>query len=481
MCEEWAILYVQQCPSPHSTKMKLAMDYKLREKDCKQYSHFDAPVRKKYLQALIEDPLAVEKHAFFPFLVYSKEKNSLKRRKERKDIKQRPIRYAARADAAIFAAYRSVLAELYEAELSVRGLSDTVLAYRRLKKPSGSGKCNIDFADEAFKLIQSHDRCTVFAFDIASYFENIDHQVLKAQWQKLLNCSQLPKDHYQVYKAITSYRYVDKEAVYKALGYDKTAKIPEQLCRPEVFRKKIAKAGLIKKNDATCGIPQGSPMSDVLANLYLIDFDVAMKAYAVSKGGSYLRYSDDILLIIPDGTEPSDVSKKLADELAKCGSKLEISPGKTVITEFFRNHNYLNYRQISKGKVVNGVEYLGFRFDGQRIYLRDSTVSSLKRKISRVCKIYARKHYSLHPADSLASLLESFDYRVIEQQFGRVPNFEPHCDKTKWTFRTYAKKSVRCFGAQGRSIDKQLRGQKAFIRKRFEHHLRRAIAKKALA
>lgn len=41
--------------------------------------------------------------------------------------------------------------------------------------------------------------------DFTNFFDNLDHQYLKQQWCSLLQVSQLPADHYAVFKNITKY------------------------------------------------------------------------------------------------------------------------------------------------------------------------------------------------------------------------------------------------------------------------------------
>ena len=46
-------------------------------------------------------------------------------------------------------------------------------------------------------------------------------------------------------------------------------------------------------------IPQGTPISALAANIAMIDFDIEMVREINALGGSYRRYSDDILVVVP--------------------------------------------------------------------------------------------------------------------------------------------------------------------------------------
>lgn len=37
----------------------------------------------------------------------------------------------------------------------------------------------------------------------------------------------------------------------------------------------------------------------MLSNIYMIDFDKLMSHYVKSKNGTYMRYSDDLIIILP--------------------------------------------------------------------------------------------------------------------------------------------------------------------------------------
>lgn len=202
--------------------------WKPTKRDLKQYPHFDAPLSLTEMERIANDPDEVAANKFYPFLVYQKSFTRFRSKRDEfgakvkeKDKKTRDIRYGTRRDAAIFSRYRFGLSILYEKELKTRGLSDCVLAYRRIpvKPGSSSGKCNIHHAKSAFDYIKSLDNCFAIVMDISNYFENLDHSRIKNLWKRLLGVSELPRDHYAVFKAITQYSVVDLQDAYTALGF----------------------------------------------------------------------------------------------------------------------------------------------------------------------------------------------------------------------------------------------------------------------
>ena len=165
-------------------------------------------------------PAYVAQHRFYPFLRYEKRWNWFAEKGGSGKEKKRLIRYAARLDLYIFSNYRHILSEHYEAELARLGLEANVLAYRRIALGDGlGGKCNIHFAHEAFAKVRQLGKCCAIALDISSFFELLDHARLKALWCRLLGVDPLPEDHFQVFKAITRYSFVDKQAAYERLGH----------------------------------------------------------------------------------------------------------------------------------------------------------------------------------------------------------------------------------------------------------------------
>jgi Reverse transcriptase (RNA-dependent DNA polymerase) len=147
--------------------------------------------------------------------------------------------------------------------------------------------------------------------------------------------------------------------------------MPKQLCTGRNFRQKIAggdgSKSLVNVNLKTYGIPQGSSISDLLANMYLLNFDCAVHKILDDLGGSYLRYSDDILLIAPGGEkEGKALAEEIRGMIGKFGSKLAIKEKKSSVFVFTKKGKAQDFKLVQGTQGKNGIEYLGFRFDEKK-------------------------------------------------------------------------------------------------------------------
>ena len=478
----------------------------LTDKDLKSYPHLDGHMTVAEAEALANDPEAVAKHAFFPFILFNKSWRKFAKQGKKRKRKIRPIRYAARADAYIFTRYRALLAEAYERELAKRSLDNNVLAYRRVKDPkTGKGKSNIEFARDAFDAVVSLENCFCISLDISAFFESLDHERLKKIWQDFLDVDRLPPDHFAVFKAITSYSVVEKQALYQRLGFfgAKPApgpnpnnkmvmgyttpfkEIPIKLCSGKDFRLHVAggdgQKSIIDKNKKPYGIPQGAPISDLLANAYLLEFDSFAKETVDKVGGFYFRYSDDILLVVPtEGVDPLAIEQEIRISIGKFGSKILIKEEKSSILEYFRIDAERQKFKRTKGlSFKNGLEYLGFRYDGTKIFLRDSTLANLYRKTIRTARRQARKHVETNPTLDEAQLLEAFNYEAFYKRFGRVEKFEEfESEKRSWTFWTYFQRILKVLPKRSEAIKRQMRKYRSNNKLIVRRQIARAYAKK---
>lgn len=482
----------------------MAIDLTIENKDLKNYPHFDAPLAKREIRALVSNPNRVASNKFFPLLSYEDEWQPFRSGPNGKPQKKsRPIRYASRRDAYIFAHYRKILLQKYETKLSELGISDCPIAYRQITKDtrSSAGKCNIDFAKDAFDEVKSLGNCVGVALDIKGYFDNLDHDLIKEIWLELLGVSSLPSDHFAVFKNITQYRYVDQKAAYRRLGYlskinqngreiesytKPYSEMPKQLCSPIEFRNKICGntanyPSIVQKNENSFGIPQGAPISDLIANFYMIYFDKSVFEYVTNLGGRYMRYSDDILIILPGDISTAESARNFVNhEIKKFGDQLFIKDEKTCVVRFLRIDGELNYQHIEGPQGKNGLEYLGFCFDGKNVRVRNSTISRFYRKVAIAARRAAFKHIQNSKNADLSRLLRTFNFSLLSQRFLRVKRTDFISDDVRtWTFWTYLKRAARAFGSEGQGILRQADGYKEFIRGRVERAIVKALQQKA--
>ena len=472
-------------------------------KDLKHYPHFDAPLSLREVKSILSDPDRIAKNKFFPFIKYNERWQPYRIDPIKPEKKTRPIRYASRRDAYIFQHYRRILSAEYEKKLQTLGITECPIAYRRIPKPdSNGGKCNIDFANDAFEVVIKLRSCIAIALDIKGYFESLDHDRIKSHWKSLLNTKSLPNDHYAVFKNITKYRFVEQKKLYKSLGYINShptggnstfdhytvsyKNMPKQICTPQEFREKVcgkAKGfnSLIERNEDSFGIPQGAPISDLIANFYLIEFDFEMNRYASINGGVYMRYSDDILIILPTGEGIASAAEEMVKKhITTQGKHLKLKESKTCVVEFYEINGEIKYKHIKGPHGKNGLEYLGFRFDGRNVYIRDSTISKLYRKASSSAKTLA----NLHTLDNLGRpdsvLMQDFNYSRFSERFMKVSRENLSNDYSTWTFYSYAKRSSEIFGDKGRKINKQIRNFDSVMRLRIEEYIEKCVRKRDL-
>lgn len=472
-----------------------------REKDLKTYLHFDRRISSAKITELSNSPERVAKHAFFPLLLYSEEWTRYRGAASARQKKRRPIRYSARTDAAIYAKYRSELSRLYEKEVSARDLDQEPIAYRRIANEYGGGnKCNIDFAHDIFKFIRDTGSCVACVVDISSYFESLDHSKILEKW-KILIGQELPADHMAVFRSVTNYCVVDYEQMASRLGlYEKNSsgnrferrqrKIDRlrtsghtQLCSPAEFRNLICGGdntlpSLLRKNRSGFGIPQGTPISDLIANFYLLDFDQRLKNFADANGGLYRRYSDDIILILPEKSDSDFLELKafLQREIKKEGERLEIQDKKVAICKFEpQMDGSLKYSHLFGKSSKNGLEYLGFQFNGRVVSLKDATLSNAWRKIKRRSYGFARRYVRRYRDKGAGWIKANYPFQKLLVKFISKVTHSQDVGFESWTFRSYVIRCMKKFSKLNCIFTKQVRHYLANTQTLISNDLEKAI------
>jgi hypothetical protein len=200
-----------------------------------------------------------------------------------------------------------------------------------------------------------------------------------------------------------------------------------------------------------------------------------------SCSGHYYRYSDHILILIPGNQDDIELRfKMIQDTLNSCGDKLVFSAKKSAVHRFTQHKIGIDISQnctlVHGNQGKNGLEYLGFHYNGKYVYIRDSTRAGLNRKIVAAAKKLARIHAKANQEKTLSELESSFNFDRVITKFGRVDDFESNTKGYRgWTFWTYAVRANEVFGSKGRPILRQLRAYKSFVR----HKSKEALARYA--
>lgn len=390
----------------------------------KTYLHFSRKYNKKkhgdFIRKYVSNAKNIIKHKFFPFIHYTIVESRFRRNvvdgkrdsKRTSKKKNREIFYSNHLDSFVFSYYGYLitkeLGKIYSADTI---LDSSVLAYRKIPSRNSRNKCNIDFAKEIFSFVkESSSDCVVICLDIEKFFDSLVHKKLKQKWAQLFHAKCLPLDHYKVFKAITKFTFVEisdllkefHEYRIKKMSHIKNKNI-DSFCRNgEEFRDRVWRKKLINYNKIDQktklirdrGIPQGSPISAVLSNLYMLDFDKEMSHKLKKINGLYRRYSDDIIIVCtPEYV--ADIEDNIYSYI-KDSLGLVIQKTKTQKIFFTKNPSGFVAQDYDNGKKCT-LSYLGFEFDGKKILLRQKGVSLYYRKVKRLIRrgavyaLYAKK------------------------------------------------------------------------------------------
>jgi len=394
----------------------------------KKYPHIGKAITiKDYnrVKMYVNNPDKIRKHSFLPFihktLLKRKfradksilEKNPSGKRQRIKDKpKERPIFFASHLDAIIFSKYNNILVEAYEKYIKDKPFNESIVAYRKIPVTKGEkgNRCNIDFAKSAFEFIKSNQnsKLTVIVADITSFFDNLNHKILKKKWAEVLNEKALPPDHFNIFKSLTRIKYVESNQLFDAynqtvyvergvpnfakkkirikkkvndIKYFKEKKVVSYCGKKEFLKNNL---NLIKSKNNITGIPQGSPISATLANIYMLDFDRVIFEKIVAINGFYQRYSDDLIIVIERQYE-EDIIKLIRETINGEFAKLIIEPQKTKLYHFEMMYELFKGFAINETTKVpcsnKPLEYLGFSFDGQRVLIKNAGFSKFYRSM----------------------------------------------------------------------------------------------------
>ena len=202
---------------------------------------------------------------------------------------ERPLSIPAVRDRVLQSAAAIVLTPLFEAEFE-----DVSFAYRR-------GRSVGKAAARVVALREAGYRWVVDA-DIHAFFDEVNHRRLMAEVERL----------------------VEDDDIRRLIGLWLRAEVQQGKHRWRLKQ----------------GVPQGSPLSPMLANLYLDHLDEAL----LGKGRKLVRYADDFLVLCKSRKAAEDALELTKDVLNTL--HLEINESKTRIVDFNQGFRFLGVQFI---------------------------------------------------------------------------------------------------------------------------------------
>jgi RNA-directed DNA polymerase len=145
------------------------------------------------------------------------------------------------------------------------------------------------------------------------------------------------------------------------------------------------------------GIAQGSPLSPLLANISLMEFDRMI----CSPSTRMVRYADDLVVLCQTQSEADRAYQHIAKELSKIG--LEMHPDKTRIVDSRRE----------------SFSFVGFEIHPDRIVPSSSNVSELKSSILGWCNPNLEENWPTR-IERINGLLRSFAWYYHQTDSGRL-------------------------------------------------------------
>lgn len=186
---------------------------------------------------------------------------------------------------------------------------------------------------------------------------------------------------YDITKKISKYTHfikLDVKSFYGSIDQDKLIElIKEKITKKEIInliKNSISTDALIypvkekiKKSERKLGVPEGLPISNTLANIYMNSIDQKYKKFTDI---SYYRYVDDILIFVNED-KVDDIYKEICDDI----NALKLS---------------LNEKKNSNGCIKDSFEYLGYSISNTGITVRKSSVFKIEQSIEELFRTIAK-------------------------------------------------------------------------------------------
>lgn len=168
--------------------------------------------------------------------------------------------------------------------------------------------------------------------------------------------------------------------------------------------KKLPPSRSLFKSPEDCGLPIGNLTSQLFSNVYMNVFDQYMKRSL--KCVAYGRYVDDAYVVFPDNQYPNEILQK-SRRILKEDLELDLNPNK-----------------LWKGNVLYGVGFLGSYIKPYRIYISNTTLCRMKKKLRNLDRNLPKDINRMRASlNSYLGVLTHYDcFRIKKEVFGSLHN-----------------------------------------------------------
>lgn len=288
------------------------------------------------------------------------------------------------------------------------------------------------------------NKCIVIIGDFTDFFDSLNHIYLKSRLCELLECDKLENDYYAVFKNITKYSVwnltdlLELNSLEDTMQGRKILNSRDRVLSKEDFKKYakrfITVPNVEKKKD--CGIPQGAAISAVLANVYMMKVDEEIQRLVSEYDGLYMRYSDDFIIVLSE-----QKCKDLDNVIVEIREKIKLVK-LTLQDEKTKCYRYENFRVLNCDGEKTAIDYLGFTFDGEKVVLRDKTISKYYYRLYRKLKTIERRN-GYTPKGNRISCKNLYNKYSIKGAYLRDAD-----GRVRGNFLTYVKRAQKIFGEQ---------------------------------
>lgn len=230
--------------------------------------------------------------------------------------------------------------------------------------------------------------------------------------------------------------------------------LPDETFKPlleDIVNFEIANRDILVRNarldvpplSTSIGIPQGSPLSPLFSNIYLLDFDEAMKGRYQS---AYIRYADDFLVLC-DSIEEAEQARNFATDKLKEFGLTAAEGGKTITADLKEVPILFLGLEIGRsGIFMKNARQLKKAFDddvlnqrSKRYFDRGKPLDKdhMERRMIATIQGIAEFGKFYHSERAFASIRSAVDGRAMDRAFPFLkkvvlPELKPIIRKSDW-------------------------------------------------